>query len=90
MDRTRQALLEAGVDSRPYSGHSFHSGTATMAAKRGVQDSTIRMLGRWRSDAFQLYIKTPRHQLAIVSGRLAEAVARPLNYKNPSGMDPRL
>ena len=71
VDRTRQVLLEAGMDSRPYSGHSFHSGAATMAAIRGVQDSTIKMLGRWRSDAFQLYIKTPRHQLAIVSGRLS-------------------
>ncbi len=75
VDRTREALSRAGVDSELYSGHSFRSGAATAAARVGVQDSTIKMLGRWKSKAFQLYIKTPRHQLASasVSRRLTES-----------------
>jgi len=62
----REALHIAGVDGTSYSGHSFHSGVATAAAKAGVEDSTIKMLGRWKSDAYQVYIKIPRHHLAAV------------------------
>lgn len=66
----RQALADAGVDPRPYSGHSFRSGAATTAASQGVEDATIKMLGRWKSSAYQLYVKTPREQLAVISKKL--------------------
>lgn len=66
----RRALAMAGVDPKPYSGHSFRSGAATAASKQGVEDSVIKMLGRWKSSAYQLYIKTPREQLASISKRL--------------------
>ena len=67
----KQALSEAGVDCRPYSGHSFRSGAATTAARQGVSETTIKMLGRWKSSAYQLYIKTPREQLAAISRQLS-------------------
>jgi len=67
VDRIREALMEAGVDCKPYLGHSFSSEAATTAAKVGVQDTTIKMLGRWKSNTFQLYIKMPRHQLCSIS-----------------------
>ncbi len=67
----KMALTRAGVDSSGYSGHSFRSGAATTAAKRGLGDATIKMLGRWQSNAYQVYIKTPRDQLAQVSQVLA-------------------
>ena len=67
----KQALAQAGVDSSGYSGHSFRSGAATTAAQRGIGDATIKMLGRWKSNAYQLYVKTPRQQLAQVSKLLA-------------------
>ena len=44
----------AGIDFVPYSGHSFRSGAATTAAKQGISDATIKMLGRWKSSAYQL------------------------------------
>ena len=53
-----------------YAGHSFRSGAATTVAKQGLDDATIKMLGRWKSNAYQLHIKTPRQQLAAISCRL--------------------
>ena len=65
------ALSWAGVDSVCYSGYSFRSGAATTAARQGIGGATIKMLGRWRSSAYQVYIKTTRAQLAKVSQTLA-------------------
>lgn len=70
--RVKQALTAAGINHANYSGHSFRSGAATTAAKQGISDSTIQMLGRWKSDAYKLYIKTPREQLASVSRQLVK------------------
>ena len=67
VSEVKEALAKAGVDSSCYSGHSFRSGAATTAAKRGIGETTIKMLGRWQSNAYQVYIKTPRDQLAQVS-----------------------
>ena len=66
----KRALLAAGIDPKPYSGHSFRIGSAMTAAKQGVKDSTITMLGCWKSSAYQRYIKTPREQLASISKKL--------------------
>ncbi len=71
VSQVRETLQARGIDGSSYSGHSFRSGAATTAARAGVEDSTIKMLGRWKSDAYQLYIKTPRHHLAAISTRLA-------------------
>ena len=62
--RIREALRVAGVPAEGYSGHSFRIGAATTAALAGVEDSAIRMLGRWNSDAFRSYVHTPRDRLA--------------------------
>ena len=68
----RMALQQAGMDASKYSGHSFRIGAATTAAKVGLEDSVIKMLGRWESTAYQRYIHTPRDTLAAISVRLAE------------------
>lgn len=71
VDELRRALTATGFDCTQYSGHSFRIGAATTAAARGVEDSTIRSLGRWRSDAYQLYIRLDANALAQVSRTLA-------------------
>ena len=69
--RFRQLLDQAGVDSTPYAGHSFRIGAATTAAAKGVEDSLIQTLGRWKSSAYLTYVRLPPENLAAVSHILA-------------------
>lgn len=71
--RVRGALTAAGLDCSQYAGHSLRIGAATTAAQKGIKDSTIKMLGRWQSSAYLLYIRTPRDQLAGVSATLVDS-----------------
>ena len=64
---TKFALQLANFDASAYSGHSFRIGAATAAAAAGVPPYFIRMLGRWKSEAYQSYIRTPRESLASIS-----------------------
>lgn len=41
-----------------YSGHSFRKGAAQHASDHGMPHESIQQLGRWTSNAFQLYFKT--------------------------------
>ena len=68
----RQALTAAGIDTAGYSGHSFHIGAATTAAQASFSDSFIQALGRWKSSAFQEYIRTDTATLISISAKLAD------------------
>jgi hypothetical protein len=70
----RGALAVAGVNSEQYSGHSFRVGAATTAARAGINEATIKMLGRWESAAYERYVRTPRETLAAISSQLTRAV----------------
>lgn len=65
----KSILQTAGIPGH-FSGHSFRIGAATTAAEKGVPDHMIKMLGRWSSDAYQKYIRTPVHTLLQVSEKL--------------------
>ena len=73
VDQIQAALTRVGINAAAYSGHSFRIGAATTAAASGVSDSLIKTLGRWSSDAFQLYIRIPQSELASISPLLATA-----------------
>ena len=55
----RSALNFCGLDSSRYKSHSFRIGAACYAAEKGLSDAQIRILGRWSSDAFKVYIRPP-------------------------------
>ena len=57
-------LQQAGFDHKQYAIHSFRIGAATTAKEAGMSDVHIKMLGGWKSNAYQLYVKTPCAELA--------------------------
>ena len=46
------------VDSSRYKSHSFRIGGACHAAEKGYSDAQIRALGRWKSYAFKVYLRS--------------------------------
>ena len=70
VSKVHSTLAMKGLDGKGFTGHSFRIGAGTTAKAKGVSDSTVKTLGRWRSDAFQLYIRLPGPDLATVSGQL--------------------
>ena len=64
-------IMDAAGFAGNYSSHSFRIGAATVAARNGVPDHLIQALGRWNSNAYQLYIRTPSEALASLSQHLA-------------------
>ena len=68
----KAALSAVQISHQGYTGHSFRIGAATAAASAGVPAHVIKMLGRWNSDAYMLYIRTPRETLAAISRSLAQ------------------
>ena len=57
-DWLRQIMASARVPGN-FSSHSFRIGAATVAARNGVPDHLIQSMGRWSSNACQLYIRAP-------------------------------
>ena len=71
------ALLHlCGMDSTHYASHSFRIGAATTAGAVGLPDWLIKVLGRWKSDAYQPYIRTPRQTILQVPQNLASCLSR--------------
>ena len=60
-----KTLVAAGYSTSFFKPHSFRIGAATSAAAQGVSDDIIQRLGRWRSNAYQRYVKIPLFQNAL-------------------------
>ena len=71
VEKVQQALTAAGVEGSQFNGHSFRIGAATSASAAGVAETTIKLLGRWESAAYQRYIRPSPEDLAQVSQQLA-------------------
>jgi hypothetical protein len=85
--KLREYLLRAGFATSGYSGHSLRKGAAVSAARKGMSKEDIKRLGRWRSDAVDLYIsEIPPSTLAasLLSLNSRFASLGPLNLSPPS------
>lgn len=61
-----------------WSSHSCRAGGATDAFRCQVPETTIKLIGRWASDAVRLYIRTtPEVIVADIARRVASTRARP-------------
>ena len=62
--KLRKAVAVTGPQPEKYAGHSFRIGATTTTAVCGVPVDVIKTLGRWKSQAYQLYVRIPDAQLA--------------------------
>ena len=67
----REALDTLGYGSEPSATHSFQIGAAIAAAEAGIDEASIKALGRWKRNAFQAYICLPKERLAGIAKALA-------------------
>lgn len=65
---TRLLISKGGLDSREFAGQSFRIGAK--AASANLPLWLIKVLGRWSSDCFERYIKTPPSVLAQIPQKL--------------------
>jgi hypothetical protein len=70
---TRLLLSLSGFNPSLYSGHSFRAGAATTAGDRNFRDWELKMLGRWKSSAYTLYLRDPKVTASFASRLVADA-----------------
>ena len=67
INNLRIYLASIGIPPDNYSGHSFRAGGATSAALSGLKDWEIKHIGRWKSEAYQKYIRPSLSQIYNLS-----------------------
>ena len=67
------AFNDAGLSPTGFSGHSLRRGAAVSAVAAGIPRGEIKALGRWRSDAVDLYFKSEPSKILIHSRKLHTA-----------------
>ena len=60
----KEGIKLIGLCPTYFSAHSLRIGAATAAASSGFSDDVIKKMGRWKSDAFQVYIR-PQSMVSI-------------------------
>ena len=72
-----------GIDPSQYSGHSFRIGGATSAPLAGLSDYEIKLIGRWNSDCYRRYIRSPLNLFLGYPRKIAQTQAIKFQYANP-------
>ncbi|KAF8193188.1 hypothetical protein K438DRAFT_1589766, partial [Mycena galopus ATCC 62051] len=80
----RSSLTAAGINPSSFAGHSLCCGTATEAAAAGFNDHKIQLLGRWRSNAYILYIENPISRILHLSYQLHLAHPHSAPFEPPA------
>jgi len=76
-------LRLAGLEPNAYSGHSFRIGGATSASIAGLQDYEIKLMGRWTSDCYKRYIRSPLSIFLRNAKLIASTNNTSYQYANP-------
>ena len=80
----RLLLQRLGFPTECYVSHSFRIGAATTAAEAGLPPWLIQTLGRWSSNCYTQYIRTPASILQTVPAKLATTHSTPQQSWDPS------
>ena len=80
----RFQLQRLGFATESYASHSFRFGAATTAAEAGLPPWLIQTFGRWSSNCYTQYIRTPASILHVVPAQLAATHSTPLQAWDPS------
>ena len=75
----QDSARSAGLPNENLKGHSFRIGAASAAAA-GLPDWLIKMLGRWSSDCYQLYIRTQESVLLSATPKMASVSGNFLQF----------
>jgi len=67
--RLQHIATTVGLGQGKWNRHSFRRGAATWAAQVGLADTEIQTLGRWRSDAYKVYIEYTQEERIRLSRR---------------------
>lgn len=71
------------IPSDQYSTHSFRIGGATSAAIAGLKDFEIQLLGRWSSDCYKRYIRSPLSTFLAIPQKLSATQHIVYQYATP-------
>ena len=72
--KLKASVKAIGMDPRLFSTHSFRRGGATLAFRAGIAGETIKILGDWQSEAYQVYLECPIAMKAAASDLFRKAV----------------
>ena len=76
----RRLLREMDMNSSELTGHSFRAGGATDLYQENIPHEIIKLMGRWRSDAYLIYCRenpaVSAHRVAIVFDRIMTRAER--------------
>lgn len=70
----RAAARYAGLPYKSLKGLSFCVGAASTAAAAGLPNWLIKVLGRWSSGCYQLYIHSSKNVLMAAAPRMASVL----------------
>lgn len=83
MNFVSQLLILIGLNPSQYSGHSFRIGGATSESLAGLTYYEIQLLGRWKSDCYKRYIRSPLNLFLEIPRKLATTASIAYQYANP-------
>ena len=63
---------QAGKRGGTLTSHSFRAGITTIMGTMGYDDEDIKLVGRWSSRAFAIYMKGPRTQRASIAKKMKD------------------
>jgi hypothetical protein len=67
----KSCIAKLGLNPQDYAMHSFRRGGCTLAHQLGVDPDSIKIHGKWRSDAYQAYLKQHLQKMLQVSKVMA-------------------